>query len=54
LALAGGTFLLAFGFWILAFSSFLFNQHIHFSLPTVLNTFAHTLASFFWLLAFGG
>ena len=31
--------------------SFKLNQHNHFSLPTVLNTLAQTLASFLWLLA---
>jgi hypothetical protein len=39
------------------FGSFLFNQHIHFSLPTVVNTLAQTLAFFMafgcWLLALG-
>jgi hypothetical protein len=38
-----------FGFGVgfsFGFGSFLLNQHNHFSLPTVLNTLAHTLASF--------
>jgi hypothetical protein len=45
--------LLFYGCWLLAisFGSFKFNQHNHFSLPTVLNTLAHTLASL--IIAFG-
>jgi hypothetical protein len=43
--------MLSCGFFCVGFSSFWLKQYIHFSLPTVLNTLAHTLASFLWLLA---